>query len=90
MEKESCWAGGSLLSAPAEWISDPRESHRREVLVFLVLNVWRDILVPFPISKHRCRRILLGSHIHTVHISSFLHGVLQTSFPGPDLPTSTV
>ena len=29
MEKESCWAGGSLLSAPAEWISDPRESHRR-------------------------------------------------------------
>lgn len=76
--------------APAEWVYDSRESHRTEALVFLVLNVWKDILVPFPISKHRCRRILLGSHIHIVHVSCFLHDVLQTSFPGPNLPPSTV
>lgn len=57
---------------------------------FLVLNVLRDTLVPFPGSKHRCRRISLGSHIlcsaDIVQVSCFLNDVLQTSFSGPDLP----
>lgn len=74
----------------AIWTSDPRKSRRREVLVFLVLNVSRDNLIPFPGSKYRCRRISLGSHVlcsaHIVQISCFLNGVLQTSFSGPDLP----
>lgn len=86
--------GGWLLLTPActhaIGTSDPRKSRRRKVIVFLVLNVSRDTLIPFPGSKYRCRRISLGSHVlcsaHIVQISCFLNGVLQTSFSGPDLP----
>lgn len=60
------------------------------MIVFLVLNVLRDTLVPFPGSKHRCRQISLGSCVlcsaHIVQVSCFLSHVLQTSFSGPDLP----
>lgn len=60
--------------------------------MFLGLNVSGNTLVPFPGSKHRCRRISLGSYVlcsaHIVQISCFLNGVLQTSFSGPDLPVN--
>lgn len=84
------WLFSTPACTPAIWTSDPRKSHRREVFVFLALNVLRDTLVPFPGSKYRCRRISLGSHVlcsaHIVQISCFLSGVLQTSFSGPNLP----
>lgn len=47
------------------------------MLVFLVLNILRDTLVPFPGSKYRCRRISLG-HTFSALLTLFKFPVSST------------